>query len=381
MKYLNLILLLTSIAMVSCNSKGKSSESTQPKTKLQPKDQIEFIREKHALIESKMESKTNSVIELVKETEVGAITYKRAMDGENIMYAYSSDCDDHGCSQSSYYFWDNKLIFKFDQSSSWVGQSDKISEKRTYYLDETEILCLQKTKTGTGGYDTVNQLLIKTKPDTLMCNRVFDRSSIKDILEFTNNNMSKPKNDVIKELAIVKKVEDAGYPMFMMTFYFIERIETETIFVDRESIIFSDAPLTALIEKKVMVSYLNANKTHMHRLYGATDEIGEIDPEWKILKGVLQHIEGGTSEDLPDQLTVEAKDGSTIVFDYYIDAEMKALSKKPVTIYYTTSAKKQVTELKLAEETPAISESKEYIERSDVGKNWIYAENDKFIEE
>lgn len=194
MNYFYLILLLTSITLVSCGSKERSSKSTQTKTVIQPKDQIEFIREKYALIESKIESQTYSVIALVKNTEAAVITYKRAIDGENIMYAYSADCDDHGCSQSSYYFWDNKLIFKFDQSSSWLGQSDKISEKRTYYLNETEMLCLQRTKTGSGGYDAVNQLISKVPQDTLPCDSAFDRSTIKEILEFTNEEVPKVKS-------------------------------------------------------------------------------------------------------------------------------------------------------------------------------------------
>ncbi|MCU4174833.1 hypothetical protein [Carboxylicivirga sp. N1Y90] len=371
MNYIKLILLLISIAMASCNTKEKSSGSTQDKTVVQANDQIEFIREKYALIERKMASQTYSLIELVNESDAGVITYKRAMDGENIMYAFSSDCDDHGCSQSSYYFWDNKLIFKFDQSSSWVGQSDKISEKRTYYLNETEILCLQRTKTGSGGYDAVNHLLSKVPHDTLKSNSVFDRSSIKAILEFTN--------DEFKELAIVKKVEDAGYPMFNVTFYFIDRNETETIYLSSEGIT-SSHPLSALIGKTVMVTYLKKELTNMKRLYGATDEVGEINPEWKRLKGIVQKIEGGSVGDLPDQVTIEAKDGSKIVFDYYIDADMMAYSNKPVTVYYTTSETKDLSSLKLMEEMSATdSEVDTNMETSEYVRNWIYAENDKFI--
>ncbi|WP_143525199.1 hypothetical protein [Labilibacter marinus] len=362
MNYFKLILLFISIVMVSCNSKEKSSASTQAKTVIQPKDQIDFIKEKYAFIESEIKSQNYPLIEWVNETDGGTSTFKRAMDGDKVMYAYSSDCSDHGCNQSSYYFWDNKLIFKFDQNSSWVGQVDEISEKRTYYLNETAFLCLERTKTGSGGYDAVNQLLSKMPQDTLPCNSVFDRSSIKEILEFTNNE--------VKESAIVKKVEEAGYPMFMMTFYFIDRDETESIFVNSEGIKFNDLPLSQLLNKTVVVSYLNTSKTNMHRLYGATDEVGEIDPAWQVKKGIVQKIEGGSEGDLPDIVTIKAEDGTTIDFDYYIDADMMLLSNKPATIYYTTSETKEVSSIQLQEKA---------IVETEVPTNWVYAENDKFI--
>lgn len=368
MNYVHIFILLTAIPLGSCSTNETTSESTQIKTetKTEPIDQIEFIREKYALIESKMEANPSSIIELITKTETGSITYKRAMDGENIIYAYSSDCDDHGCSKSSYYFWDNKLIFKFDQSSSWVGQSDKITEKRTYYLDETEILCLERSKTGSGGYNAINQLLSKVPQDTLQCNNIFDRSTIKEILELTN--------DEINALAIVKKVEEGQYPMFRMTFYFIDRDETESIYVNKETIMFNDLPLSQLVDRTVTVSSLNTQVTKMQALYGASDVVGEIDPEWKMLKGVVKNIEGGSVGDLPDQVTVEAENGTSLVFDYYIDSAMKALSNKPVTIYYTTKESKEVTGLQLMEEKVETD-----TQSLAVNRNWIYAENEKFI--
>ncbi|WP_025743303.1 hypothetical protein [Aquimarina pacifica] len=358
MNYFNLIFILTSIAIISCRSKETSSEST--KTVLQPKDQIEFIRENHALIESKIESETYSVIESVNETEIGTITYKRVVNGDKIIYAYSANCNDHGCNKSSYYFWDNKLIFKLDQNSSWVDRSDKISEKRTYYLDETEILCLQRTKTGSGGYDAVNQLLNKVPQDTLQCNSVFDRSTIKEILEFIK--------DEVKELAIVQKVEDgpdAG--TFGITCHFIDRETTETIYVNSENNIFYDPTPSELVGKTVMVGYLNMNVTKVHRFYGDKDEVREVKPEWKILKGILKGAESETISDLPNQVTIELEDGSNMVFDYYIDRNTISLNNKTVTAYYTSEETKEVSSLKLIEKELTVD------------NNLIHASNDKYI--
>jgi hypothetical protein len=354
-----LLLILLSIAMSSCGTQETSSESTQTAIALQPEGQLAFIREKYALIESNMASETYAVTNLVKEMEGISITYKRAMDGENIMYTYSSDCHDHGCNESSYYFWDNKLIFKFDQNSSWVGQSDVVSEKRTYYLNETAFLCLQKTNTGPGGYDAVNKQLSKMPNDTLQCNNIFDRSTIKEHLTFTN--------DVINELAIVRKVEDAGYPMFNVTFYFIDREEVETTYVNREGIMYAGSSLSALVGKTVRVSYSNKNDISVMAFYQDTDGQEEANPNWKLIKGIVKGAESVTTSDLPDQVTIEAADGSNIVFDYYIDTDMVSLNNKTVTAYYTTSKTKEVTALELVEDALTVDQQ------------IIHASNDKFI--
>lgn len=183
---------------MSCSSKQAEKESNQTEIKAEPKDQISFIREKFKLITSNLESSKYVLKELITDGESDVTTYKRAMNGEDVVYAYVSNCDDHGCHQSSYYFWDNKLIFKFDQNSSWVSQSDKISEHRIYYLNEEEILCLQRTKTGSGGYKVVNKLLSKMPQDTLQCKNTFDRSTIKAVLEFTND-----------KLKVLEEIEDS----------------------------------------------------------------------------------------------------------------------------------------------------------------------------
>ena len=191
MKYIN-VMIFISLIIMACDSRntksviekdneyinnGITADSSVLKNEVQ--EQVKFIREKYSLINNELASKSYMVQKSVVESEGFSTTYVRAMDDGSIRYGLVSECNDHGCDQSSYFFWGNKLIFKFENISYW----DELSELRTYYLNETEMLCLYKAKRGTGGYDVVNKQLSAILSDTLTCSGVFDRASIKYLLE------------------------------------------------------------------------------------------------------------------------------------------------------------------------------------------------------
>ncbi len=168
-------------------NKEDKSATTGLISQNQVEAQIKFIREKFGIITKKMETDAYSTVEFQVEGGGEFVVYKRSMDGADIRFLSVAKCHDHGCDKTSYYFWDNKLIFKYDENSLWVGRTDEVSEFRTYYLNESEIKCLTREKKGAGGYDEVKKLLSKTSQTKVNCHSLFNRKSIEGLLGLTKD--------------------------------------------------------------------------------------------------------------------------------------------------------------------------------------------------
>lgn len=150
-------------------------------------EQIKFIREKFGTITTNRDNGNYSTIKFTVDDGGEFINYERSNKDDEVKFFSISYCSDHGCETTSYYFWDDQLIFRFIESSSWVGNTDEVYEKRTYYLDEIEIRCLEREHSGTGGYDKVKAQLAKIKQQTLDCSDTFDRSTISGLLNLTED--------------------------------------------------------------------------------------------------------------------------------------------------------------------------------------------------
>lgn len=151
---------------------------------------ITFIREKFGIITGKMKSDDYRIIEFDQEIQEEFVKYKRAMDGDQIRFLSINTCTGHGCYKTSYYFWDDQLFFKYDENSHWVGQSDVVSESRSYYQNEKEIRCLTRKMSGSDGYDAVKEQLASKPHITLACESMFNRASINNLLTLTKETAS-----------------------------------------------------------------------------------------------------------------------------------------------------------------------------------------------
>lgn len=151
---------------------------TSPLKKEASQTKIDFIREKFGTITSKMETGeyTNTEFDVDGNGEV--VQYKRAMDGDQLRFMSLAYCSDHGCDKTSYYFWDDQLIFEFQESSHWVGNTDKVSEKRNYYYDLEQIRSIEREMSGGGGYDKVKKQLAGKAQTTLPLGQPFDMNKI-----------------------------------------------------------------------------------------------------------------------------------------------------------------------------------------------------------
>lgn len=148
-------------------------------------EQINFIRQQYTQITEGTSSKTYDLIEFKHELEGTFIDYQRATKNGKNRFMSVSQCSDHGCTKTSYYFSNGKIIFKFEEESHWVGNTDILSEKRTYYLNNKSFKCLSRKLEGPGGYEAVKNSLQKTPQTSSECNESFDFAPIKDLLSLT----------------------------------------------------------------------------------------------------------------------------------------------------------------------------------------------------
>lgn len=367
--YLTLSVFFLACSNENTNSEGSgeadvnaSEESTDDKIEAsystsEVEQQVLFIREKHDIITSKMVSGAYTSLELEEEFGGGFSTYKRSMDGEQIRFASVQTCHDHGCDETSYYFWDDKLIFKFEEGSFWVGNADEVSEKRTYYLNENEIRCLTRSIKGPEGYEATKKSLAKKIQDTLQCNAQFDRATIKKALEFTN--------DEIKEIGTLIKVEDGAYPQFTLTMNFPGQNEESYFSLNAEAVRFDHSSLYTMIGKTVEVSFINKNENFIHDILYNNKSVfrentGEKKSNWKSITGTLQGAESDTRSDLPGEFAIIPEDGSQFIFEAFIDSKIVEVNEQTVTAYYTERENKTITNVKLADNQTSVEPSADH---------------------
>lgn len=148
-------------------------------------EKIELIREKFNLINNEITAGAYTIIEFKVDGKKGVIQYKRVMDGEEIRFLSVTYNSTFGSDKTSYYFWEDLVVFQFQENTQWVDHQDYISEKRTYYYGEEVIKCLQREIKETGGYDQVKQKLANTAQTILPKEGKFDRETIKNLIDLT----------------------------------------------------------------------------------------------------------------------------------------------------------------------------------------------------
>ncbi len=144
------------------------AEETMPAVE-KPKSDIEFIRDKYAIIVNANPHRIDSFI-----VECGGGTTRlerRYNEKEEINYLQYQTCGGHGCSTSHHYFWEGKLIFKLYQDTYWVGNSDFMKEHRSYFKDQEMIRCLEKEVSTTNGQPSIEDLMKKTPNTEVDCTK------------------------------------------------------------------------------------------------------------------------------------------------------------------------------------------------------------------
>lgn len=144
----------------------------------------------------------------------------------------------------------------------------------------------------------------------------------------------------VTEIGLVKGVEDSGYPFATLTIEFPERKFTESFTINMEAVKNASYNiLKSYIGKYVNFKYSSDMTYVLLDLFRDSRSIfgAEIAPEGdgvKAIEGVLYGAEKETSGDIPGEVSIFAKDGENLYFNFFITPEMVAVNEKKVTAFY-----------------------------------------------
>lgn len=154
---------------------------------------------------------------------------------------------------------------------------------------------------------------------------------------------------------VLTKADDAGYPMFWLTFTLDGGVTFETLANDQE-LPNTDA-FTALVGKPVTATIQAIAEPDLLRLEARGRVVMEreievdtklvIPPDAKTVTGVLSGARE-PSGDLPNELTVTAKDGTKVAFRQFFDERLAAQEGREVTLTYEINNYTEVSAIALA---------------------------------
>lgn len=159
-----------------------------------------------------------------------------------------------------------------------------------------------------------------------------------------------------KEVGKLKSVEDAGYPMYVVT---LELPQGEVSYLMNMEAIqprVDYAALQSWIGKNVEVDYTTKKENALLNITlggkSLLGEVGDLPPNLKSITGVLKGAENETAGDLPDEISITDKSNVTKKFEFFITSSMVKANGKTVVGYYEVRENSEINSIKLAGNTP-----------------------------
>lgn len=162
------------------------------------------------------------------------------------------------------------------------------------------------------------------------------------------------ENRGIKELGLLKQVEDSGYPFVTLTIEFPERNFTEVFGLNLEEVKNVDAQkLNAWVGKYVAFDYDSDIVNALMDLKRGGQSILDTDvytknADTKVIKGILSGAEEVTSGDLPGEILITTEEGITMSFAFFIDEKIVAVNGKKVVAFYEERTQNTINEIRLS---------------------------------
>lgn len=158
--------------------------------------------------------------------------------------------------------------------------------------------------------------------------------------------------DTLRELGLIKTVEDAGYPMYSLEIEFPERGFSEGFLLNAEDIQGLDLEkLGSSAGKYISFEYTSELenalldlKLNGKSVYNDGDPFMPT-PETKTFEGILNNAGEPTTSDLPDQISISGSGGKTEKFDCYITPLMAKANGKKVVGYYEVRTANRIVAL------------------------------------
>ncbi len=158
----------------------------------------------------------------------------------------------------------------------------------------------------------------------------------------------------IKELGLLKNVEDSGYPFFTLFIEFPERQFSEYFTLNLEELQdISPQELTNAIGKYVSFEYnsdlINALIEIEYQDKGIIlhDDTVFQNDDLKRITGVLSNAAEETIGDLPGEIYITTEEEITEKFSFFITSDIVALNGKVVTAHYEQRTLNTITSLEI----------------------------------
>ncbi|WP_411827832.1 hypothetical protein [Luteolibacter sp. AS25] len=174
--------------------------------------------------------------------------------------------------------------------------------------------------------------------------------------KFVDENAAVKIDKVGSELSasgIVKKVEDAGYPILVITLSCGKEGEEMDFILDAEAVGVTETQLLEVKDGRAVKFHYTAEK--LNNVYDI--RIGEkslfgistpkVDPDWKAVSGILGGVEEETAGDLPEEITISDKNGEVVKLPVFVTREMVLANGSRVTAYYDDHVSHEITRVDL----------------------------------
>ncbi|BCW90013.1 hypothetical protein sos41_31810 [Alphaproteobacteria bacterium SO-S41] len=150
---------------------------------------------------------------------------------------------------------------------------------------------------------------------------------------------------------VLTAADDAGYPMFSLTITPAGKEPVGFLMNNEEAEVAGQIgelvgkTVTAETETKPSTTVFDVTADGKSIAFPA-DQKPEVDTSKALsITGILSGAKEPTASDLPDELTVTAKDGAKVTFEWYVDETMAKHDGKEVTLVYVVDSQTNVTKI------------------------------------
>lgn len=188
---------------------------------------------------------------------------------------------------------------------------------------------------------------VSCKPSASVSDKAVSETERTDTISATKAT----SNNAIKELGLLKNVEDSGYPFSTLTIEFPERHLTEYFTLNLEAVKSINAEtLSKLVGKYVSFEYTSdlTNALLDLTLNGKSLLNAEKSEELagaKTITGMLSNAAEETAGDLPGELFIVTEEEITEKFPFFITPEIVKANGKKVVGYYQQRTQNTITSL------------------------------------
>jgi len=160
-------------------------------------------------------------------------------------------------------------------------------------------------------------------------------------------------DDEIKEMGLLKEVEDSGYPYAVLTIEFLERKFTEQFVINLEEVKSANlSTLSGWVGRYVSFTYtselinalLDIQKDGKSLL---GDNAPTLAADTKQIMGKLRGANKETTSDEPGTISITTNDNTTEKFSYFVTKEMVAANGSIVVGYFEERGKNTIKSIKV----------------------------------